>query len=73
MISREVTIINSILDALHGRANAKTMNKVAETMRDPVASRKVLEAIMEARKPTVASTVMPYAVGAQFAPQGERK
>lgn len=73
MISREVTIINSILDALHGRANAKTMQKVAETMRDPVASKKVLEAIIEARKPTVASTVMPYAVGAQFAPQGERK
>lgn len=73
MISREVTIINSILDALHGRANAKAMQKVAETMRDPVASRKVLEAIIEARKPTVAGTVMPYAVGAQFAPQGEQR
>lgn len=70
MVSREVTIINSILDALHGRANEKTMKRVSDTMRDPVAAQKVLEAIIEARKPTVASTVMPYAVGAQFAPQG---
>lgn len=73
MVAREITITNSILDVLHGRANAKTMQKVAETMRDPVASKKVLEAIIEARKPTVTSTVMPYAVGAQFAPQGDRK
>lgn len=73
MVSREVTWINSILDALHGRANERTLKRTAETMRDPAKALKVLEAVQAKNAGKTPNPVLPYAVGASVLPQSDRK
>lgn len=73
MVSRETTWANAILDALHGRANEKTLKQVAATMRNPEATVKVLEAIRAKNAPRQPSQIYQGAVTASMLPQPDQK
>ena len=73
MVSRETTWANAILDALHGRANEKTLKQVASTMRSPEATARVLEAIRAKNAPRQPSPIYQGAVTASMLPQPDQK
>lgn len=73
MVSRETTWANAILDALHGKANERTLKLTADTMRNPAAVANVLEKALRKQQVKPPSVFTQNAVRATLAPQDREK